>query len=238
MLNYKCLLKYLYFNNGIKMIFNRKHFSILFIFFSLSFIYNSTKSYYSNYYFTDYEVFNIIYKNDEYKFNKWIQSNPNVNIFNENRQTPLMIAAKLQNFSFVLRLLEAGANRYYVDVFGKTAKDYSLQAEACHNYSSSHCSDNSDGFWSSFLTDIAVGAAAGITAYSLYLLFDSEYNNYNYFDYDTTYHNYSCMKCGSSIYYPINDPKELYCNTCYQKYCYLKSIYDNHSFNYRLSDRL
>ena len=79
------------------MVSKQKLFSVLLLLSGLSFVSNSIQSAYQSYYFSNKEVFQIIETKDDYRFNQWMRSRPNVNIFNEYNQTPLMIAAQVQN---------------------------------------------------------------------------------------------------------------------------------------------
>ena len=117
-------------------------------------------SYYGPY-FSDSEVFSIVERQNNHNFDRWLSTYPNVNIFNSYGQTPLMIAAKKQNRYFTQRLLDAGAYRYYVDCFGKTARDYALESEY------SYCAP-------SVVDAVIAGAAVGACAYVLYKLATSD----------------------------------------------------------------
>lgn len=223
------------------MISKERIFLAFFLLSNLCFTSHKIQSYYTARYFSDWEVFQIIETKDDRGFNEWMRSRPQVNIFNEYGQTPLMIAAKLQHTSFVLRLLDAGANRHYVDCFGKTARDYALEAESMsyNNVSVPPVACSGDDLWSSIGTGLAVGAAAGLAAYAIYglcealedLSVSARYDNadyYNSYDY--------CMRCHSYIVY-TSDPKALYCNNCYRIYCNQQRML-NSRVSCRLSDRL
>ena len=219
------------------MISNRKILSALFILSSLSITSNIQPS--SRYhYFSNKEVFQIIESRDERGFDLWMRSHKNVNIFNSYNQTPLMIAAQLQLYSFVTRLLDAGAYKHYVDDFGKTARDYALIAEGYYNSPSYSSSSNSGNFWGA----VGTGVAAGLCAAALYgickevadapAVTTSVYVGYHNNAYDY------CSKCGSVVEYYQNDPQSLYCNGCYYDYCNQKAAYDGYSSSFRVSDRL
>lgn len=202
------------------MISKERIFLAFFLLSNLCFTSHKIQSYYTARYFSDWEVFQIIKTKDDRGFNEWMRSRPQVNIFNEFRQTPLMIAAKLQHTSFVLRLLDAGANRHYVDCFGKTARDYALEAESLsynQNVSVPPVACSGDDFWSNLGAGLAVGAAARLAAYAIYGLFDALEDVSVSVQYDTSsYNSYDyCMRCHSYIGY-TSDPKALYCHNCYR----------------------
>lgn len=209
------------------MVSKQKLFSVcLFLF---SFVSNShiVQSSYHSHYFSNAEVFRLIRTKDEYRFNQWMRTYPEVNIFNECGQTPLMIAAQLQHFSFVTRLLDAGALRHYVDCFGYTARDYALRAE--------NRQISSPDLLGAVSTGIVVGALVGLAAYALsdadvVARYDVAYQDHNdSYDY--------CMKCHCYMCYTV-DPQELYCNSCYHEYKKQQNAYNSSPSSCRMSDLL
>lgn len=219
------------------MISNRKILSVLLSVFSLSLISNTVQSSYRSRYFSNWEVFHIIETKDERGFDAWMSTYPNVNIFNAHNQTPLMIAAQLQHYSFVTRLLDAGAIRSYVDNFGKTAHDYALIAEAYYDTSavSGSSSSHSSNVWS------AVGAsvAAGLCTYALCAMLQEASNRSVYVTSSTSgNHCYDyCAKCSQYVGY-TSDPLELYCSSCYRAYAKQQQAYYQYQNSYKISDRL
>lgn len=220
-----------------KMISNRKFLSVLFLFSSLSSV-SKIYTHYQSHYFSNWEVFHIVETKDERGFDAWMSTRPNVNIFNAHNQTPLMIAAQLQHYSFVTRLLDAGAIKSYVDNFGKTARDYSLIAEGYYDKSllvDSTASDSSN-VWGA----VGAGVAAGLCTYALCALLQEASNqpvhvtgafSYGHYCYDY------CAKCSGYVGY-TSDPLELYCSSCYRAYCKQQQAYNQYSSSYKISDRL
>ena len=216
------------------MISNRAVLSMALLFFSLSLVSHSVQSSYSSHYFSNWEVFRFIETKDERGFDAWMRTYPQVNIFNEYDQTPLMIAAQLQHYSFVIRLLNAGADKYCVDNFGKTARDYALIAERYYN-ASSLLSSPSSRFWES----VDTGVAAGLCAYALCVLHhsaDTTSIHTHYPVYGDHYYDY-CTKCSSYVGY-TTDPLQLYCTSCYQAYWKQQQAYNSYSSSSRMSDYL
>ncbi len=215
------------------MIFNCKILSIGFFFASFAFFSNTIQSSYKSHYFSNWEVFHIVETQNERKFDAWMRSYPNVNIFNVHNQTPLMIAAQLQNHYFVTKLLDAGAYKYYVDNFGKTARDYALIAEG--SYDKVMLPSDS----SNVLSAVGAGIAAGLCTYALCTLFQKSASEpilradsssyYYYYDY--------CAKCSAYVGYTA-DPLQLYCSSCYRAYCKQQQVYNSYQSSYRMSDRL
>lgn len=213
-----------------------KFISRLFLVSSVVFVSNTIQPSYYSRYFSNWEVFHIIETKDERGFNAWMSTYPNVNIFNAHNQTPLMIAAQLQHYSFVTRLLDAGAHKYYVDNFGKTARDYALIAENYYNssLSSSSSSDSSD-FWGA----VGAGVAAGLCTYALCALYQEAANTSVHVSYSLHgdhYYDY-CAKCSAYVGY-TTDPLQLYCTSCYRAYSKQQQAYNSYSSSYRISDRL
>ena len=168
-----------------------------------------------SYYFSNYEVFKIIKKNDSIGFDQWMRTYPNVNIFNKYGQTPLMIAAKNHNDYFIQSLINSGARKHYIDDFGYTAIDYAKSVDTLHTKSSQAHSS----YTNSTLAALGVGIAAGILTYGICeLLSDSDASiSYTYSSPDYYVDNY-CTKCDRYIRY-TKDRDKLYCNNCYNDYC-------------------
>jgi len=223
---------YTYIRGDIKMISKRQLLPILFFCSTISLSFTTVQPYYQRY-FSNHEVFQIIRTNNRFQFDEWMRLYPQVNIYNEYGQTPLMIAAQLQHNYFIQRLLDAGAYRSSVDNFGKTARDYALQAEGYYVSPSSNSSDA--------LTAVGVGAAFGLCAYVAYELCkeidDSTVTvsyNYNGRSYNTYEY---CTKCNYCFDY-TTDPQKLYCNSCYRSYCKQQSAYQARSSRCNSSDLL
>ncbi len=184
---------------------------------SLSNVIDSHYYNHNSYYFSNRDVFRIIETKDERGFAQWLRTYPDVNIRNNQGQTPLMVAARLQHRLFVERLLDAGALKYLIDDYGMTARDYALQAERSVSYVSSNVG-------SDIATAVVAGAAIGLCAYGLYSwLSDSDVNlSVNYNSYDHNYYN-GCPVCHGYVGY-TTDPYALYCSDCYYQY--------THRYNY------
>lgn len=210
------------------MLSKRQVLSVLFFCSVVSFLYQSTNPdfYHNGHYYSDREVFRMIEAKDERGFNDWLRTLPDVNIRNFDGQTPLVVAARLQHRTFVQRLLDAGANRYLVDRWGKTARDYALEVEkpyGCNQSCSSSSSTAAD-----VVGAVVAGAAVGVCAYALYSLLSDDcdtsvavipvpvaYPSYSYYNSDSYYNR--CSVCRGYIGYTC-DPLSIYCSTCYKKY--------------------
>lgn len=213
------------------MISKSKFLSILVLFCSVSFISHTVQSHYRSHYFSNAQVFHIIETRDEQGFDAWLRTYPNVNIFNIHNQTPLMIAAQLQHYSFVASLLQAGAIKGYVDNFGKTARDYSLIAESYYNKPVSHVSTYSDS--STVWSAVRTGVAAGLCTYALCALLEEACKQSvrvdHYYDY--------CAKCSNYVGY-TTDPLELYCSSCYRAYIKEKQVHNQYDWPCNISNLL
>jgi len=218
------------------MISKQNFLSALLLFSGVSFVSNLIQSSYQSHYFSSREVFCIIENKDERGFDAWMRTYPEVNIFNQHNQTPLMIAAQMQMHSFVTRLLDAGAYKYYVDNFGRTARDYALIAEGNYDNSSYSSSSDSSQFWSAVGTGIVAGLCAG-ALYGLCKESDNASLHVSYSLYGDHYYDY-CAKCSSYVGY-TTDPLSLYCSTCYRAYCKQQAVvHSPYLSSYRMSDRL
>lgn len=152
-------------------------------------------------YYASWEVFERVERNDVYAINQWLRSYPYVDIRDNVGQTPFMVAVRLGHYTIAKKLLNAGANKYAVDNFGRSVRDYAYEVYSSYPSSYTVSSDAS-----TVLTALGVGAlVAGLAAYAL----SDNTMSVSYNGYYDSYDRY-CPGCGASRY----SGESLYCDYC------------------------